>query len=241
MPSSRGAHDCDARGRGAHGHGSHSAPAVRVTFSPPPEIPVSPLEPIVLIPEAPAIPVPPPEASATPAYLTIPVGAEHLQQLMQVITDVLQTRQPVPEMPDQAEQERASPLLRDSTLQRAPLAIFLLQGEAKWTSSQRDRDQRRGWKRQAPCGSSRQRRQQQRCIAYRAARASASHAAASSSRAFTGICYGCGQTGHQRRECPLPLQQRQWLLPPRPRQQPRLQCKPPQQQRPQMQRGQTPP
>ncbi|XP_058092514.1 uncharacterized protein LOC131238956 [Magnolia sinica] len=104
---------------------------------------IKPPKPIVLILEAPAIPVPPPEASATPAYLTIPVGAEHLQQLMQVVIDVLQTRQPVPEMPSQAEQERVSPLLRDSTLQRALLAIFLLQGEAKWTSSQRDRDQRR--------------------------------------------------------------------------------------------------
>ncbi|XP_058111211.1 probable LRR receptor-like serine/threonine-protein kinase At3g47570 [Magnolia sinica] len=57
---------------------------------PPPQLAV----PVLEAPVPPTAPVPPPEASAAPAFPIVPIGAEHFQQLMQLIATVLQTRQP---------------------------------------------------------------------------------------------------------------------------------------------------
>ncbi|XP_058092430.1 oleosin-B6-like [Magnolia sinica] len=65
------------------------APIPSVTPVPPPLPPPLSVVPVSESPAPPAAPVPLPEASAAPAFPTVPIGAEHFQQLMQLIATAL--------------------------------------------------------------------------------------------------------------------------------------------------------
>ncbi|XP_058075815.1 uncharacterized protein LOC131224310 [Magnolia sinica] len=70
------------------------APVPPVALVPPP---IPPPQPVVPFTEAriPLVaPMPPPEVSVAPAFPILPIGAEHFQQLMQLVATALQTRQP---------------------------------------------------------------------------------------------------------------------------------------------------